>query len=42
MLQAPYHTIDLEITGEWNPTSVPKTPEDLVLAATGSKDKGKL
>jgi hypothetical protein len=23
-LQAPYHTQDLEITGEWNTTSVPK------------------
>jgi hypothetical protein len=40
-LQAPYHTQDLEITGEWNTTSVPKIPEHLVLEATGSKDKGR-
>jgi hypothetical protein len=40
-LQAPKHTQDLEITGEWNATSVPKNPEDLVLAATGLKDKGR-
>jgi hypothetical protein len=41
MLQAPWHAQDLEITDEWNATSVPKCPEGLVLAATGSKDKGR-
>jgi hypothetical protein len=39
ILQAPYHTLDFEITGEWNATSVSKIPEGLVLVATGSKDK---
>ena len=38
MLQAPWHTRDLEITGEWNATSVTKNPEGLVLAGTGTKD----
>jgi hypothetical protein len=33
--------MDIEITGEWNATSVLKNPESLVLAATGSKDKGR-
>jgi hypothetical protein len=41
MLQAPSDTRDPGITGEWNATSVPKNPEGLVLAATGSKDKGR-
>jgi hypothetical protein len=32
---------DLEITGEWNTTSVTKNPEGLVLLGTGTKDNGR-
>jgi hypothetical protein len=37
-LSEPYHTQDLEIPGEWNATSVPKNPEGLVPAGTGTKE----
>jgi hypothetical protein len=37
-LQAPKQTQNLEITGEWNTTSVPKIQEGLVLAETQKKD----
>ena len=36
--QEPYHTQDLGITGEWNTSSVPKNPEGLRPAGTGSKE----
>jgi hypothetical protein len=38
MLQAPYHIQDLEITSEWNATSVPKNPEGS--CASRNRDKG--
>jgi hypothetical protein len=37
-LQVPQHTQELEITGEWNAITVPKNPEGLVLAGTGTKE----
>jgi hypothetical protein len=43
--QGPQRTLhaagDLEITSEWNATSVSKNPECIVLAAIRSKDKGR-
>ena len=37
-LQAPKHTHDLGITGEWNTTSVPKNPRGS--CASRNRDKG--
>jgi hypothetical protein len=37
-LQAPYHTQDLRITGEWNATSVPKNFRGS--CASRNRDKG--